>query len=249
MNKALIFFFLLVLAASGCKKANDTDNCVGVNCGAHGNCVDGACNCELYWTKDASGRCTVYDCGVNGSFNSATSTCECNAGWSRDLNGRCTLQDLCYQVDCGTNGDCDPLSGNCECDPGYTTDADGKCNVELRAQLIGTWRGSHTDDFGNSTGPYLITITAVSGNMMRVKISNFMNYYCNPLAQNLDVYGEVTTYGNGIDDFISLCSQWNTSGTFDSANLIDPNTLNIRVFITTGGGGGLNLNGTYFKQP
>jgi hypothetical protein len=53
--KALSFAAIFGLFATSC----ETDPCKDVLCGDHGTCLEGTCNCETGYEKDAAGLCNI----------------------------------------------------------------------------------------------------------------------------------------------------------------------------------------------
>jgi hypothetical protein len=110
------------------------DPCAGVDCGAHGHCVDNggqaACDCDPGYHADgltcveddpcAGVNCSGHgDCLVDGSNNPY---CDCDAGYHAD-GLTCVEDDPCAGVNCSGHGDCLVDGSNnpyCDCDTGYT---------------------------------------------------------------------------------------------------------------------------------
>lgn len=57
----LMISFLTSLVIIACKKEDDkttpTDQCLTTDCGSHGSCDQGICECEENYEKDAAGKC------------------------------------------------------------------------------------------------------------------------------------------------------------------------------------------------
>lgn len=229
----------------------DTIPCDGVDCGEHGTCneSDGTCICTTgyVWNDSASTcllHCLVEPCPPNSTCNTISEVCECDSGYIMIPNGLCI--DLCAAVNCGLNGDCDFNTGECICDPGYGPGNLSPCEA-FNLKFAGQWMGSHTDDFGTTTGPYTMNLIADQNDPTFVRFDNFVNYGCSSQPA-LSVLGYVAADGMGIHDFESLCGDWQTDGVFDQALLINSGqTLQLNVFITSGGSG-FNLSGTYTRQ-
>lgn len=132
-----------------------------VDCGDHGSCVDGNCNCADSYTVSASGECDISpgsfcaadaDCSGHGTCDTsgATDVCVCSDGYSG--NTCSTAPDLCEYPDtlnCGTHGDCNPADRTCVCTGGFSgtdcltprhdcVDADGDCSGHGTCTLDGT---------------------------------------------------------------------------------------------------------------
>jgi len=92
------------------------DKCYGINCGGHGNCVSGICECNDGWSGEYCGTdlCDNIDCGGHG--NCVSGICECNDGWSGQF---CQVND-CDNIVCGKHGSC--VSGACVCDENWLGD-------------------------------------------------------------------------------------------------------------------------------
>eukprot|EP01052_Picozoa_sp_SAG31_P009682 SAG31_NODE_514_length_14714_cov_78.431269_2_plen_764_part_00 len=94
----------------------ETDLCESVDCGDHGECVSGSCECDQWSSGD---RCEVVDpcfgvaCGGHGQC--AGGSCQCEARYSGE---RCQVFDPCFSVDCGGHGQC--VGGSCQCDDGFS---------------------------------------------------------------------------------------------------------------------------------
>lgn len=243
-NKLFVVVIVALTFVFGCK-----DNGCGDSCGA-GVCDDGTCICDPGWVRDATGSCSVQDlcfqtdCGEHGQCNTSNGDCVCDEGWTLDNNNKCNKADPCYQVDCGVHGTCNSTTGNCDCDFGYEVGNDGKCSVEIRDNYLGFWTGSHTNDLGQSSGVYTMEVDSVTNDVTKVLVKNFMDYYCSPLNQPFDVYATLGVFGV---EFTSLCSQYQTNGIYDQVTFLDPNTLKVKVFITSGGSG-WNLEGIYTRD-
>lgn len=125
MKNKLKFFYLLSIFCSfiACQTA---DPCKNKDCG-NGDCLDGVCDCDPGYKKDASGKCSLVLCdGIDCVHGTCVDgVCDCDPGYGLDANGKCTI-DSCAIIDC-VNGTC--VNGVCDCDPGYSLDANGKCTV------------------------------------------------------------------------------------------------------------------------
>ena len=95
----------------------------GDNCGAHGSCVSGTCQCDDGYSgamcEHVDDPCDAIDyCGAHGSCVSGT--CQCDDGYS---GGMCEhLDDPCaaFHIHCGAHGRCNENTRKCECNSGYT---------------------------------------------------------------------------------------------------------------------------------
>ncbi|KAM4701419.1 N-acetylglucosamine-1-phosphodiester alpha-N-acetylglucosaminidase [Discoglossus pictus] len=98
--------------------------CDPPDCGGHGQCVMGECQCTGNWSGPT---CNVLNCGhesCNGHGNCTESGCICDAGWEGSscrnacapgfFGNRCSSK-----CNCQNNGTCDHVSGTCECLAGY----------------------------------------------------------------------------------------------------------------------------------
>lgn len=228
----------------------DTIPCDDVDCGDNGTCneTDGSCICDQgYAWSDSAGTCLaaclVLPCPDNSTCNETTLLCECDSGFIMLPNGICI--DLCILVNCGLNGTCDFNTGECICDPGYGPGNLSPCEA-FNLKFVGQWLGSHTDELGNTTGPYTINAIADS-DPAKVRFDNFMMYGCTGQPA-LSVLGTVGPNGLNITAYNSLCADWQTNGTMDTGTLSNSgNTLNITVTISSGGTGS-TLTGTYVRQ-
>ena len=133
-------------ASGRCKSA-----CEGVNCGAHGSCVQGGtCQCRDGYTSPSNQcstpPCTPNEvCGTDTECQTFRSSCangvrqcnptnrpsstRCGSGASSGTcsNGRCKSD--CENVNCGAHGAC-IAGGTCQCKDGYTTaDASSPCST------------------------------------------------------------------------------------------------------------------------
>nr|XP_033777408.1 N-acetylglucosamine-1-phosphodiester alpha-N-acetylglucosaminidase [Geotrypetes seraphini] len=98
--------------------------CNPADCGAHGHCVLGECQCVGLWTGPV---CSVIDCkSLNCSFHGICTQdgCLCDAGWiGTSCDKVCSpgfYGDSCSrECHCENGGVCDHVSGLCTCLPGY----------------------------------------------------------------------------------------------------------------------------------
>ena len=91
-----------LLRALALCSSNAADPCFGVDCGMHGSCAGGSCQCEAGYSGaacDVYDPCMGVDCGGHGRC--VGGICQCEAGYSGD---RCEVFDPCYDVDCGDHG-------------------------------------------------------------------------------------------------------------------------------------------------
>ena len=153
----------------------------------------------------------------------------------------CT-QDLCKDVTCG-NGNCDAADGKCICTAGYELGTDAKCSVKANAKFIGIWTAPETCTPSVDNNPYSITITEVSGDLTKVRISNFGRTSCgtDPLVVTADVSG------TNLKSYTESCPSVNvTAGT---ANLsADGKTLNVSYTLTDGNGDTYTCSSAMIKQ-
>ena len=101
------------------------DPCAGINCGSHGTCAVGQCDCEPAYSGS---RCSVHDlcyhvsCSGHGTCTQPTGSCQCNDGYT---GATCSTYNPCFQVDCG-HGRCRESADafgdefRCECDEFYS---------------------------------------------------------------------------------------------------------------------------------
>lgn len=78
MKRLLPFLsFLLALGAGACYR------CENVDCGLHGTCRGGTCECETGYEGEFCQFeiCASVDCGFNGNCDPATGSCLCNRGY------------------------------------------------------------------------------------------------------------------------------------------------------------------------
>ncbi|XP_029469203.1 N-acetylglucosamine-1-phosphodiester alpha-N-acetylglucosaminidase isoform X2 [Rhinatrema bivittatum] len=98
--------------------------CNPADCGGHGHCVLGKCQCVGFWSGPA---CSILDCKpLNCSLHGVCTQdgCLCDAGW---IGSSCTkvcshgfYGDGCSrECRCENGGTCDQVSGSCTCSPGY----------------------------------------------------------------------------------------------------------------------------------
>lgn len=124
----LYFRSALLLASvvtSGCGGNNDRPDpaCLNVECGDHGVCNAGLCECsdgyrgaECQFPPSCLPQCAGKDCGDNGCGGSCGL---CPAG-EMCMEGQCGCDSSCANRDCGNNGcgdSCGECSGAAVCDP------------------------------------------------------------------------------------------------------------------------------------
>ncbi|MFN8397502.1 MAG: hypothetical protein U0176_22965 [Bacteroidia bacterium] len=86
-----IISVILLLAFSGC---GWFDPCRNVECGPHGTCNDGICECEAGWQDGNDGYCTDpipcygLDCG-HGACNPVDEVCDCDPYWEHSADSTC----------------------------------------------------------------------------------------------------------------------------------------------------------------
>ena len=117
--------------------ANDV--CAGVDCGDHGRCLGGTCDCDTGWDGATCAACaTGYygsacaacpDCGSHGDCHDGLGgdgQCGCDTGWAGATCATCATNyyglSCAACPSCGAYGDCnDGLGGDgqCSCDSGY----------------------------------------------------------------------------------------------------------------------------------
>ncbi|KAM4795665.1 N-acetylglucosamine-1-phosphodiester alpha-N-acetylglucosaminidase [Rhinophrynus dorsalis] len=98
--------------------------CDPPDCGGHGHCVLGECQCIGLWTGPA---CSVLSCGLSNCSANGNCTqdgCACDPGWiGSDCSIACVQDyygDGCTsECNCQNNGTCDHILGTCECLAGY----------------------------------------------------------------------------------------------------------------------------------
>jgi hypothetical protein len=87
--------------------------------------------------------------------------------------------DPCKDVVCGDFGQC--VEGTCVCNTGYEADAAGLCNTLQRAKFLGSFAVS--DSCSNSgTASYTCPITANTGDISTVNITNFWGTFTNAVT-------------------------------------------------------------------
>ncbi len=138
----------------------------------------------------------------------------------------------CKGVDCGTHGTCDEADGKCACVTGYslTSGTNAKCDSLNNAKFIGSWMSSETCTPAVDANPYTITISAVSGDLTMVRISNFSRSNCgtDPLVVT------ATIDGTNLKSYTTTCAD--ITGLSGSSNLSsDGKTLNVNYALTVGG--------------
>ncbi len=183
--------------------------------------------------------CKNVDCGHGVC---AYGICECEEGWGIGADGKCTKEQLCFGVDCG-HGTCDVTDGSCLCDLDYELDTNGKCNRLWREKFLGTWTGSHIDDNNDTVGPYTMIVTAVSSDIQKVQISNFVNYLCGFTGTGLVVNGRVT-FEERMAYFDSFCAGVSTSGSITS---LDESHFSTSIWLALGSGN-THSEGLFVKQ-
>lgn len=83
---------LLLLLSTSC---NPFSKCKESECGEHGDCKKGSCECEPGWAKDVTGKCELEelcylkDCGPNGNCNDPNGNCDCNENYQVGASGKC----------------------------------------------------------------------------------------------------------------------------------------------------------------
>eukprot|EP01050_Picozoa_sp_SAG11_P016446 SAG11_NODE_2246_length_3639_cov_1.957062_4_plen_325_part_00 len=126
--------------------SNSADPCSGVDCGEHGSCDGGTCQCEVGYSGEnceVADPCAGVDCGEHGQC--VAGTCECEQGYSGES---CGVLDPCAEVECGGHGRCD--GGTCTCESGYSG---GACEV---SNLPPTSCGQFYESEGFVAGLYMI---------------------------------------------------------------------------------------------
>ena len=85
------------------------------NCGDHGTCVAGKCQCDSQWTgEDCSTSLCPVLCSGHGHYGGGH--CHCEQGWKGE---ECNVRhDECEMADCSGHGDCS--AGVCQCHSGWT---------------------------------------------------------------------------------------------------------------------------------
>lgn len=137
----------------------------------------------------------------------------------------------CKNVDCGANGICNEENGTCACIDGYELDANGKCDVKVNAKFIGQWMSPEICTPSTNANPYTITITEVSGDLRKVRISNFGRTNCDtdPLVVTAIIDG------TKLISFTETCVSVNVTG--GSATLsADGKFLNVSYTLIDGAG-------------
>ena len=108
-----------LLRALALCSSNAADPCFGVDCGEHGSCAGGTCQCEAGYSGAAcavADPCAGVDCGGHGQC--VGGGCQCEQWYS---GAACAVVDPCMGVDCGEHGQC--VDGSCQCQPGYSGSA------------------------------------------------------------------------------------------------------------------------------
>ncbi len=123
------FFLLALLSAHGCGKVDDKPDpaCRQVDCGAHGTCSDGTCECRddyvgalCQFPPSCVPQCSGKECGDNGC-GGFCGLCPANKSCT---DGQCGCDDSCTTRECGNN-DCGNSCG--ECTGGAVCDPEGRC--------------------------------------------------------------------------------------------------------------------------
>ncbi len=104
-----ILLFVSIVLMISCELPFDP--CTGLDCGEHGTCVDGVCECTGGYTGalctiPPSGPCAGIDCGGHG--NCVEGVCECTDGYSGEF---CETPPSC--IDNDEDGYGSPASPNC----------------------------------------------------------------------------------------------------------------------------------------
>ncbi|KAJ3597656.1 hypothetical protein NHX12_001173 [Muraenolepis orangiensis] len=101
--------------------------CQPADCGGHGACLRGVCQCQGGWRGPGCGSlvCQPPACGAHGVCTSGG--CVCDAGWrGHNCSEECmegSYGDGCNHTCACTNGaTCDPVHGRCACGPGFHGD-------------------------------------------------------------------------------------------------------------------------------
>lgn len=71
--------------------------CKDLQCGTHGNCTDGSCECESGWLPNGSKQCEIKDscyqkdCS-NGTCSGTSGACLCDSHFEKDNQSICTIK-------------------------------------------------------------------------------------------------------------------------------------------------------------
>ena len=135
------------------------DPCLGVDCGDHGTCAEGACICDAGWAgtncQEDADDCIDQDCSGHGSCTDAglnAYTCACDAGFQGE-NCHTNIDD-CVNIECGDHSTCTDAVANyvCTCDAGYTG-----TNCEPQASCAAHLDAAQQAGVAALTGVYQIT--------------------------------------------------------------------------------------------
>ncbi len=133
-------------SGSGSGSGTDPDACDGIDCGLHGTCTNGVCDCtDGYTGIDCSippDPCAGIDCGAHGTCQNGS--CVCSDGYTGEtcqepptcsqstdcLSGMVCKDGVCGDPDCSENADCsgDMICQGGICVPPECTD-DGDCTT------------------------------------------------------------------------------------------------------------------------
>ena len=109
------------------------DPCKKVNCGRHGTCSDGDCQCDAGYTGKhcdvAIDHCKGVSCSGHGKCDPETGSCECTCTSKAECwTGKDCSAQTCGK-DCGDHGTC--KDHECSCNDGYTG---ASCEIAPGAQ-------------------------------------------------------------------------------------------------------------------
>ena len=103
------------------------NNCKNVDCGDHGTCDNGKCDCKSGYTGSncqnppTGDNCKNVDCENGGTCDKSSGKCDCINGYT---GPNCQIPPKkpvpCSNVECKNGGSCIPITNSCRCINGYT---------------------------------------------------------------------------------------------------------------------------------
>jgi hypothetical protein len=110
MKTTKLFGAIFMIAIMSCCGPEPDDPCKGVNCGEHGTCLNGTCNCDMGYSGTA---CETLNCPAD----KCPTYQEC-----REIDGACVGDDPCDPSPCNGHGTCTCIGvgqAECTCAAGY----------------------------------------------------------------------------------------------------------------------------------
>ena len=93
--------------------AEPADPCADIDCGDHGTCVDGTCECDAGYTGNSC-ETVLSGCQNEGIWDEKTQSCKCVLGFSGDYCEKCTLDP---KTDCPSGELFNEYGETCLCAP------------------------------------------------------------------------------------------------------------------------------------